>query len=331
LQARPHGPLVVAAAGPHGRAGAVSGLGEVKQVGALGFVKLQSAGDRVQDGGGDAAECTAFKLGVILNAHPGQVGDLAATQPRDPATPRLRYPGLLGSDLGTPRGQELPDFGAIVHVNEAKTTAGWLGCPISTPIDSDFLARCGAALLEDMNVTARFHHRLRAGALLVAATLAVMLTGCSISDPGSGTDQTLPAASIAPTSPRDSTGSMRVVLRLSNGLATATLDDTPAAREFAAMLPLQLELRDPMGQAKSSPLPRALDATGDNRVFDPAVGEIYYSPPSSTFAIFYDDLGQSIPDPGLVRLGVLDSGLDVIDSAGNRFTVQIYLADHVRF
>jgi hypothetical protein len=185
-----------------------------------------------------------------------------------------------------------------------------------------------------MNVTARPHSRLRAGALLVAATLAVMLAGCSISVPGSGSDQTLPAASTAPTvltSPRASTGSVRVVLRLSNGLATATLDDTPAAREFAAMLPLQLKLHDPMGQAKSSPLPRPIDATGGEPVFDPAVGEIYYSAPNSTFAIFYDDLGQSIPDPGQVRLGTVDTGTHRIAEAGNRFTVQIYLANCVRF
>ena len=69
------------------------------------------------------------------------------------------------------------------------------------------------------------------------------------------------------------------------------------------MLPLQLELHDPMGQAKSGPLPRSLDANGVEQVFEPAVGEIYYSAPSSTFAILYDDLGQSIPNPGLVRLG----------------------------
>jgi hypothetical protein len=185
-----------------------------------------------------------------------------------------------------------------------------------------------------MNVTARLHPRLRPGALLVAATLAVMLAGCSISSPGRGSDQALPAASSAPTvptSPRVSTGSVRFVLRLSNGLATATLDDTPAAREFAAMLPLRLELHDPMGQAKSGPLPRPLDASVGEPVFDPAVGEIYYSAPSSTFAIFYDDLGQSIPDPGLVRLGTVDSSTDRIAEAGNRFTVQICLADHVRF
>jgi hypothetical protein len=188
--------------------------------------------------------------------------------------------------------------------------------------------------LEDMNVTARLHPRFRAAALLVAATLAVMLAGCSTSGTGSDSDQTLPAASTAPTvlsSPRASAGSTRVVLRLSNGLATATLDDTPAARGFAAMRPLQLKLHDPMGQAKSGPLPRPLDATSVEPVFDPAVGEIYYSAPSSTFAIFYHDLGQSIPDPGLVRLGVLDSGLDAIDSAGNRFTVQLDLANHTRF
>ena len=71
--------------------------------------------------------------------------------------------------------------------------------------------------------------------------------------------------------------------------------------------------------------------TVSRRVFDPAVGEIYYSAPSSTFAIFYDDLGQSIPNPGLVRLGAVDTGMDRIADAGNRFTVQIYLADHVRF
>ena len=124
---------------------------------------------------------------------------------------------------------------------------------------------------------------------------------------------------------------MRIVLRFGDESATATLADTPAAREFAAMLPLQLDLRDPMGQAKSGPLPRPLDVTGVEPVFDPAVGQIYYSAPSSTFAIFYDDLGQSIPDPGLVPLGTVDTDLDRIADAGNRFTVRIDLADHPTF
>ena len=158
--------------------GAVGGLGEVEQVGAFGVVKLQSAGDRVQDAGGDAAECTAFKLGVVLDAHPGQGGDLAATQPRHPASPGLRYPGLIGSDLGTPRGQELADFGAVVHVNDSTTATGWLGCPISTPINSDFLARCDAAFLEDMTTTFRSVRR-RTAAVLATISLVAVLAGCS--------------------------------------------------------------------------------------------------------------------------------------------------------
>jgi hypothetical protein len=182
-----------------------------------------------------------------------------------------------------------------------------------------------------MNVTVRLHSRVRAGAAVVAVSLAVVLAGCTVGGPGGGSDPIVPAARTAPTVPTSPTGtadSVRVVLRVGGGVATATLDDTPAAREFAAMLPLQLNLRDPMGQAKSSQLPRRIDVSGVELVFDPSVGEIYYWPPSGDIGIFYDDLGQSVPPPGMVRLGVVDSGLDEIASAGNRFTVRIYPVNH---
>jgi hypothetical protein len=116
-------------------------------------------------------------------------------------------------------------------------------------------------------------------------------------------------------------------VRVPSGLATVTLDDTPAARVFAAMLPLRLTLHDPMGQAKSGRLPSAIDVAGAATDLDPKVGELYYWAPSHTVAVFYDDLGQSVPPPGLVRLGVVDSGLPSISSAGNRFPVRIEAAD----
>jgi hypothetical protein len=185
-----------------------------------------------------------------------------------------------------------------------------------------------------MNVTVRLQTRLRAAAALIAATLAVMLTGCSVSTPGGGSDQTVPVSQPAPTvltSPGTSADALRIVLPVGDGLATATLDDTPAAREFAAMLPLQLNLHDPMGQAKSGQLPRRIDLSGADPVFDPSVGEIYYWPPSGDIGIVYDDLGQSVPQPGMVRLGILDSGLDAIASAGNRFIIRIYPVGHASF
>jgi hypothetical protein len=98
-------------------------LGEVEQVGAFGIVELEGTCDRVEDRGGDAAEGTAFELCVVLNTHPGEGGDLAAPQPGDAALPCLRYPGLLGSDLGTPRGEELADFGTVVHVTTLRRDA----------------------------------------------------------------------------------------------------------------------------------------------------------------------------------------------------------------
>lgn len=178
-----------------------------------------------------------------------------------------------------------------------------------------------------MTTTPRQSCRRLAGAVLAAASLVGVLAGCSVA--GSAAGLISPNTPVTPTSA--STDSVRIVLRFGNETAAGTLADTPAAREFAAMLPLNLDLRDPMGQAKSGPLPRPLDVSGIEPVFDPAVGQIYYSAPSSTFAIFYTDLGQSIPDPGLVRLGTVEAGTDQIADAGNRFTVRIDLADHPAF
>ena len=179
-----------------------------------------------------------------------------------------------------------------------------------------------------MTTTPRPPFRRLAGAvLLAAASLVGVLAGCSSAGPAAGLDS--PNLPVTPAA--SSSGSVRIVLRFGNETAAATLAGTPAAREFAAMLPLELDLRDPMGQAKSGPLPRPLDVNGTDQVFDPAVGQIYYSAPSSTFAIFYADLGQSIPNPGLVRLGAVDTDLDRIAQAGNRLTVRIDLADQPAF
>ncbi len=93
------------------------------------------------------------------------------------------------------------------------------------------------------------------------------------------------------------------------------------------MLPLSLTLHDPMGQAKSGRLPYRIDASAAQRVNDPELAGIYYWPPTGDIAIFYDDLGQSVPPPGMVRLGSVDRGLDKIASAGNQFTVWINVAD----
>ena len=91
--------------------------------------------------------------------------------------------------------------------------------------------------------------RLSGAAALIPTTAAVLLaTTLAV-----GTfDRVGPTTSPAPsvTQPAaDSSGGTQVVLRLSDGTATATLNDTAAAHASAALLPVQLTLRDPMGQA----------------------------------------------------------------------------------
>ena len=167
---------------------------------------------------------------------------------------------------------------------------------MSTPINSDFPSIRGRDCLIPVNhVDFRPRTRLSRAAALIPTTAAVILAASL----AVGTfDRTGPATSPAPsvTQPAaDSSGATQVVLRLSDGLATATLKDTGAAQEFAALLPLQLTLRDPMGQAKSGRLPSPLAAADVDRVIDPEMAGVYYWPPSGDIGIFYVDLGQTVP------------------------------------
>ena len=92
-------------------------------------------------------------------------------------------------------------------------------------------------------------------------------------------------------------------------VVAATLADTPAGREFADHAAVTLDLRDPMGQAKSGRLPAPIDTAGATTILDPDAGGIYYVPDRAMIAIYYDDLGQTVPAPGLVPLGALDADL----------------------
>ena len=160
--------LAGSAAGSHAGAGAVGGVGEVEQVGPFGVVELEGAGDRVEHGGGDAGEGAAFELGVVLDADPGQGGDLAAAQPGHPAGADVGQPGLLRGDLGASRDEELADLGTVVHAIDGTTDRRGAGMPCRytsrqrlPPAALDGLARGTSQptneALDYPAVTRRFH------------------------------------------------------------------------------------------------------------------------------------------------------------------------------
>lgn len=103
----------------------------------------------------------------------------------------------------------------------------------------------------------------------------------------------------------------------------ATLDDTPAARSFAGLLPLDLTLTDYHGIEKVADLPRALDTTGAPAKYDPSVGDITLYAPWGNLAIFIKDFSAS---RGLVRLGAFDGPIDAL-AIGGPVPVRFELAD----
>jgi hypothetical protein len=97
-------------------------------------------------------------------------------------------------------------------------------------------------------------------------------------------------------------------------IATATLDDAESARQFAARLPLTLTLKDHAATEKVADLPGALSTRGAPPGYKPMAGDLAYYAPWGNLAIFHKDFEYS---SGLVRLGRLDTGLDILRRPGS--------------
>lgn len=106
---------------------------------------------------------------------------------------------------------------------------------------------------------------------------------------------------------------MKIRMTINGRVATATLDDTPVARDFASLLPLTLTLKDYASTEKVSELPRRLSQDGAPAGYKASVGDITYYAPWGNLAIFYRDFRYA---SGLIRLGRIDSGVDALNQAG---------------
>ena len=107
---------------------------------------------------------------------------------------------------------------------------------------------------------------------------------------------------------------LKIVLKTSSGEVTAVLDDTAAARSFAAQLPLMLNLSDYAGYEKTAKLPKPLDVSSEPGGRDGKKGEISYFAPWNTFVIYY---GYQPYYDGIVRLGVIDGDVSLVAKDGD--------------
>ena len=138
LHGRPH-PLLRRA--PTGRPVRRRGADEVEQVGSFGFVELQRPHDAFEDVFGDAVGVAALEAGVVLDADPGQHGDLFAAQPLDPPVAAVDgEPGVGSGEILARRDVRNSRMSCAVSMpSTLRPRPPVEGVPASTPHDRDSL------------------------------------------------------------------------------------------------------------------------------------------------------------------------------------------------
>src|SRR5437867_8886705 len=110
---------------------------------------------------------------------------------------------------------------------------------------------------------------------------------------------------------------MKIRLTLDNGKAiTATLVDSETTRDFLSLLPLTLTMNDLFGREKFGHLPRAI-SEGGKRTRTYELGDVIYWSPGPDVAVYYRHDGQSIPSPGIIAIGKIDSGVEALNVPGS--------------
>jgi hypothetical protein len=110
--------------------------------------------------------------------------------------------------------------------------------------------------------------------------------------------------------------SMKIRLKVKDRVITATLIDCKTTRDFISLLPLTLTMNDLFRREKDAHLPRAISQEG-KRTHTYEVGDVAYWSPANDVAIFYRHDGQQIPDPGIIVIGKIDSGVEALNVSGS--------------
>src|SRR5712691_6132461 len=109
---------------------------------------------------------------------------------------------------------------------------------------------------------------------------------------------------------------MKIALRIEDTVTPATLVDNKTTQDFVSLLPLTLTMNDLFRREKFAHLPRAISKEG-KRTHTYEVGDVAYWPPGPDLAIFYRHDGQEIPDPGIIAIGKIESGVEVLNVPGS--------------
>ena len=109
---------------------------------------------------------------------------------------------------------------------------------------------------------------------------------------------------------------MKTRLKVNGKSLEVTLRESETTRDLVSLLPLTLTMNDLFGREKFGHLPRAISDSGE-RTHSYQVGEIAYWSPGPDIAVFYRHDGQTIPAPGLIIIGKVESGVETLNVPGS--------------
>jgi hypothetical protein len=109
---------------------------------------------------------------------------------------------------------------------------------------------------------------------------------------------------------------MNIQITIGDQTFTATLQESPAARDLIAQLPVTVEMTDHGGVEKTGPLPSPLSLEGQPEGADPDVGDLGYYAPGNDLVLYYGDQSYF---PGIVVLGRMngDAAQRIADMDGS--------------
>jgi hypothetical protein len=161
-----------------------------------------------------------------------------------------------------------------------------------------------------------------------AMATTVLLTAAACSDTSSASPHTTSSASSARqqtptaearTTPSDRNTTMDIRVTLDGRPVDASLNGSPAAGDFAELLPLALDLEDFHQTERIADLPRRLTTSGAPEPRAPKAGDLTYYAPWGNLALFYRDGDSANAD--LLVLGHIDADADLLAGA-DRITIE---------
>lgn len=112
---------------------------------------------------------------------------------------------------------------------------------------------------------------------------------------------------------------LQLTIQIDGQTARGVLEDSAIARQLEQMSPINIEMKDFLGQEKLGYPPERLDLAGAARGLDPQPGDIAIYAPWGNLCVFTRDAAFS---DELIFLGRLTSGLEVLAGQDSDFKSQ---------